>query len=634
MRALALLLGLLTLAACSPRRTASYDAEYLLLEQIDSATMVETTRRGLRATRFEIDNDHRRTLFQHAASAFRFADVPSGPGASLQVAPMIDPRVWKRRSDGAGFEVRCLSSEGDWERLFELSINPAEKPEDRIWHQRQAPLELCSQPTTELELRTHCGPKTNCGADWTAWGNPKVVYPRSLKPRPERLVVLISIDTLRPDRLGLYGGPRPTSPNLDRMAADSVVFETAISSSPWTIPSHATLLTSTYPQVHGAGSKSPLPDSVPKLAEILQSAGWQTAGFVDTPFLNREFGFARGFDHYDDEEAPRGDSRRGARSTRQRLLHWLEEADERPAFIFWHLMDVHGPYGAPAPHGGKFRDATETETADPDERLRFLRRFGIHQYLRLQRYQSFDELLASYDEGIAFVDEVIGEVLDILRATGTYDDAVIAVTSDHGESFLDHDIWVGHGLFLTDDEIRVPLVLKLPGNRWAGRRVPEMVGQIDLAPTLLDAVDVDTPDSFQGRSLISPAPGEAGSLPEIVFGYSSNVRASFLRTSEYKYIGAAEADWKRVASVHLRTRLEVESTLQPLLDEQIYHLREDTAETESLAESTDPEKLQHLRDLLESHAAESAARQDGRPVEEPALSQEAREKLRALGYLD
>jgi len=637
-------LGLALLTACSspsPKK-ATYDAEYLLLDHLDTVETVEESSQPLKATRWEIGYDQRPSLFQHPPSAVRFAGVPSGPGAVFHAAPVIEPKAWEKPTDGAGFTVLCRTAGDKWETLAELTVDPASVPEDRAWQLMRAPLDRCSQPATELELRTDCGPKGRCAADWTAWGEPKVVYPKTLALRPERLVLLISIDTLRPDRLGLYGGPRPTSPEIGRLAADGVVFETAVASSPWTIPSHATLLTSTYPQVHGATARSPIPETVPRLAEVLREAGWQTAGFVDTPYLHRGFGFDRGFEHYDDGEAPKGDFRRGARATRQRLLDWLGDADERPAFVFWHLMDVHGPYGAPSPHGGRFRAETalaktasaEAGAAEPDGRLELLRRLGIHDYLRLERYRTFDDLVASYDEGIAFVDEVLGGLFDVLRDTGTYESAAIAVTSDHGESLLDHGVWVGHGLFLTDDELRVPLVVKLPGNRWAGRRVEEMVGQIDLAPTLLDAAGVAAPAAFQGRSLVSPAPGESGSLPEIVYGYSSNLGAPFLRTRDLKYIGAAESTPDKVVDVHLRGKGDVELPLPPLLGEQVYHLRRDPGETRSLAAATEPAKLEQLRQLLADHAADSAARHDGEVVEAPALSEEARENLRALGYLD
>ena len=327
---------------------------------------------------------------------------------------------------------------------------------------------------------------------------------------------------------GIYGAARETSPELGRLAEDAIVFETAVASAPWTIPSHATLLTSTYPLIHGADGDTPIAGSVVLVSETLHRAGWQTAGFVDTSYLDASRGFDRGFEHYDDEP-PEGSFRRGAQVVLERFLEWLERADERPAFVFWHIMDVHGPYDAPPPFAGRFRSGLAPGRGRPLDKLQ---RFAYHDYLRLDRFASFEDLVAGYDEGILAVDAVIGELFQNLRRAGLYDDGLIVVTSDHGESFWDHGIWVGHGLFLTDDELRVPLLVKLPGNRHAGTRVADMVGLIDVAPTMLEALGVPPESPFQGRSLFSPA-------PRTVFGFSSNIGAAFVRTRDFKYIAPA-----------------------------------------------------------------------------------------------
>ncbi len=607
-----------------------YEAEYLLIDH--TGTAIAEGSEPLRVPSYELGYDRRRVLSQHPPSVVRFPEVPAGSGARLLTAPAMNPAAWEKPTDGVRFSAFCRGSDGDLVPLLEIDVSPAVNPEDRIWHDCEAPLDGCSAPRTEIELRTSCGERGNCAADWAGWGDPRVVYESTFEPRPRRLALLISIDTLRPDRLGLYGASRQTSPELERLAADGIVFETAVAAAPWTIPSHATLLSSTWPQVHAANARAPIAESVALLPGILRAAGWQTAGFVDTAYLGSKFGFDRGFDHFDDEAPPPGDYRRGARVLRQRLLSWLASADERPAFVFWHLMDVHGPYSASAPFGGAFRQSVASQRPGP--RLEQLRRLAYHDYLRLDRFSSFDDLVATYDEGVAVADAVVGGLLQVLRDAGLYDEALIVVTSDHGESFLDHGVWVGHGLFLTDDELRVPLVVKLPGNRHAGARVREMVGLIDVAPSILDALGVAAAGSFQGRSLLSPAPGDPASLPEVVYGFSSNIGAPFLRTRQYKYIGPAGMTVEKILAVHLKARENALQTSLPV-DEQLYHLRRDPGESSSLAAAQGPAKLAPLRALLVRYEAEARARREGAPAAvTPELSVQEREQLRALGYVD
>lgn len=609
--------------------TVPYERADHLVGRLDDAVAVEAGRHPLRAAQFEIGFDQRRVLMQHPPSAYRFDDVPAGPRARLSVAPAMFPPAWERGSDGVGFELRCSGPSGEWLELLELQLS-ADGPGPReAWHPREIPLGGCSSPRTSLELRTDCGPSADCRADWAAWGDPTALDAAAFEPRARRLALLISIDTLRPDRLSLYGARRPTSPALEKLAADGIVFETAVAPAPWTIPSHASLLSSTHPAVHGATGRFEINREVPMLAEVLQSAGWRTAGFVDTAWLGG-FGFDRGYDHYD-AEVVEGLPRRGVSLTRQRLLDWLGTATG-DVFVFWHVMDVHGPYGAPAPFGGRFR--ADLEIA-PDGRLEELATLAYHDYLALDRFRSFDDLVAAYDEGIAAVDAGIGRLLELLEEAGLYDEALIVVTSDHGESLLDHGVWVGHGLFLTDDEIRVPLVIKLPGNRFASRRVRPMVRLLDVAPTVLDVLGVAPPASFEGLSLVDPEPGSPRALPRVAFGMSSSTGARYVRTNREKLI----TDWgqprERVIDVHLRPR-----TLSPLLSriddgEKIFDLESDSREATNLAaDGRAPERAEALRRLVRDHGewTREILNRLGSGADEPELAPEQIRQLKALGY--
>ena len=620
-----LLLGSAWLMACrsEPPQTI-YRAEYILRDHGARATNAEEV---LETPAIEIAGDHRRLLYVDSG-AVRFSEVPSPQGSRLLAGLAVDPDAWADTT-GLGFRIRCLEVSGEQRTLFEHVLNPAEKSEDRSWHEVDQALEGCSVPTTQLELSNFCAEGQDCALERAGWGDPKVVYEQTFEPRTPRLALLISIDTLRPDRLSVYGNERPTSPRLEELARDGVVFETAVAPAPWTIPSHASMLTSTWPKVHGAGLRTGIPQRFPLLSEVLLEADWQTAAFVSIPYLGEQHGFDRGFEHFDPGEPPRGDYLNGVRMTRQRLLNWMIETDERPAFVFWHIIDVHGPYAARAPFGGRFR--RELPTVEQDERFEDMTDLAYHDYLELDRFRSVEDLLATYDEAIAVVDDALGEFFDLLRSAGLYDDALIVITSDHGESFLDHGVWVGHGLFLTEDEIRVPLIAKLPGNVHAGTRVREMVRGIDVAPSMLDALGVEPPATFAGQSLLSPAPGHPDSLPDIAFGFSSGSGASYLRTGEVKYISPAEPG--RIGHT-LSPRPGIALDAEALAAERLFDLRRDPEESTPLDTVEMAEHVKALRQVMAEHARASEAGAGDDDLEPAELSPEALERLRALGYLN
>lgn len=636
--ALTLLLLVVTSAGWSCHGTGreaprgSYLAATSLIDLLDEAEIEHRpVSAPIRVTWLEIGFDQQRALMQHPPSQMRFK-VPVFRESFLSVAPAMIPASWETGTDGVGFEVRCQDSNEQWIDLFSLTLSPVQRNGDRGWKPSEISLRNCSSPSSILELRTTCGPARDCRWDWATWGEPQVLSATKVQTAVERLVLLVSIDTLRPDRTSVYGAQRPTTPELEHLAADGLVFETAVAPAPWTIPSHASLLTSTPPELHGAQTEREIHPGLPLLSQVLRAAGWSTAGFVDTPWLGA-FGFERGYDHYDAEAPPQGTSRRGAAATRQRILKWLSGASG-DAFIFWHVMDVHGPYGAPAPYGGRFRNHLEIK---PDDRLAHLRQLGYHDYLQLGRFRSFADLLAAYDEGVLAADAELGRLLAVLRETGLYDDALIIVTSDHGESFMDHGVWVGHGLFLTEDEIRVPLVIKLPGNRHAGTRVTEMVRLLDVAPTVLDTVDISAPSSFSGLSLIDPRPGDRRALPRVAFGMSSNTGAHYVRTADAKLITAWTLPRQRVIDLHLRPK-----TFTPLVeriagDLFLYDLDNDPTERTNLAQSGDWAVLRDQLSELDSRfgaSIESRRQSLAEPVRsDGVLTDDEVERLKSLGYL-
>lgn len=636
-------LGLTAIAAMPPAvwwlvRGRSYETPavyHLALRDREAQRIVSDGAERLATHSVELGFDRRFALYQPPPSSYRFADVPVSEGAVLRVAPVLAPEASHTASDGAVFEIHCVDPAGDPRLVFRVEVPRPDATRPSSWDDRDVPLVGCSLPTTSLQLRTTCGPNENCNGDWAFWGDPRILYWRAASRRSLDLVLLISIDTLRADRIEPYGSLRPT-PHLQALARDGIVFETARAPSPWTIPSHVSLLTSTSPLVHGVTGETELSPDLKTLAERFTEEGWASAAFIDTPWLARS-GFQRGFqDFYGMPPATPGLERRGAAITQEHLLDWLTGSSAQRAFVFWHVMDVHGPYGASAPVAGRYRRSAVV-SAESARDLAALSRLGAHQYLELDRFRSLDDLVAAYDEGVASVDAAIGDVLDLLKTAGWYDDALIIVTADHGERFFEHGIQVGHGLFLSEADLAVPLLVKLPRNRHAGTRVAGLAALVDVAPTMLAIHGISAPDSFEGRSLLDRGHRPVARPEGPVFGTSNNTGATFVRTARYKYVSPWRGSRDTVIATHLFPK-EGAATILERIDsgEKFFDLAKDPGERENLIRSPEGRRLatalRRIGKIEETRAARLRASHRVSPA--VTLDEETRTRLRALGYLD
>ncbi len=404
-------------------------------------------------------------------------------------------------------------------------------------------------------------------------------------------VILITLDTTRADRMGFLGSKRGLTPNLDALARQGVVFERAYSQAPLTPVSHATIFTGTYPQFHTVTDFArPLPSLLPSLPEILQKSGYRTAAFIGAMVLdpkgNLAPGFDRGFDFFDAgyrTKRGRQESRyetmeRRAMDVVTRATDWLRKNPKGPFFVWIHLFDPHAPYEPPAPYDKRFKER--------------------------------------YDGEVAYMDAAVGKLARSLRLRGLYDRSLIAVMGDHGESLGDHGEQM-HGIFLYEETIHVPLLFKLPGMVLGGRRVPQRVRLLDVAPTLLHMLSLPPAPTFQGESLLAlmrpDAPGVTEEqladrdayaetdYPHRAFGWAA-LRA--LRSGKYLYVRAPAPE--------------------------LYDLARDAAAARDLAESSPAVastlglQLDELRRATVSIETEPQAQ---------ALSEQQQETLTALGYI-
>lgn len=442
-----------------------------------------------------------------------------------------------------------------------------------------------------------------------------------IAPCPECSVLLVSIDTLRADRLGAYGSPRDPSPSpgLDRLAAGGVLFERAQSASYHTADSHMSMMTSLFPAAHlvrnaAAGGGRRLDDGVATLAELLRAAGFRTAGFHGGGNVGPMYGFDRGFERY-----------RRARDPRV-AAEWLAEHGGERVFVFFHTYHTHDPYtpeppfdalydpgyDGPIVHDEAALIAEAARIAEGDGGFRELRD-AFWSRVDADDPRAIEHLLALYDGEIAEVDRDLAPLFAAAAAAPR--PVFVIVVSDHGEEFHEHGKFLHDQLY--QELLHVPLILAGPGLP-AGRRVAPPVSLVDLAPTVLDLVGLEPPAQFQGRSLL---PAIAGSgEPGTVF--SEKVRQGALERGDESGRLSAWALVEGDRKLLTKTRPE------------LYDLAADPGEERPLAEPAAIEELARRARRVQQESRERR-RSLGVPLraETEALDAETREELKALGYL-
>ncbi|MHC5209709.1 MAG: sulfatase [Planctomycetota bacterium] len=463
---------------------------------------------------------------------------------------------------------------------------------------------------------------------------------RTDDPRPN--VVLISLDTLRPDRLGCYGAEPSHSPRLDALAAEGLLFRAAYSTSSYTLPSHASMLSGQHPLRHGLVER---PGRLqrgrsPALAEMLADAGYVTAAFTGGGFVGAAFGLDRGFDRFSHNDpvwaigTVRGEQLievDGVPSERQRALleryatpmitRWIERQDDGvPFFLFLHTYIVHS-------YAPDRRRIEKHRLLDPFGNERPLDNSDLHRFNGGQpflRRAVLDQYVPFYDATIEMGDEFVGEVLDALDAAGLGEDTLVLVTSDHGEEFGEHG-YFGHGHTLFDANARVPLIVRLPAD--PDGRLPVqpavhdgLISLADLAPWILRTVGLE-PDP---RMAVEPPLGPEQSMPPV----RSHVVLD-LDTAE-DHVRAV-----RRGALKLHVRGSGEASLEGLGLVQLYDLESDPAEWHDLGAGT-PQAWE-LHGLLARFTQHAEAMGEAGSAEDEAvapLDEEVLESLRQLGYID
>ncbi len=397
------------------------------------------------------------------------------------------------------------------------------------------------------------------------------------RPPAIRNIILISIDTCRADHLSCYGYPQETTPHIDAFARNATRFENVVSPIPITLPAHSSMLTGTIPPFHGVHNNIfyKLAPSNQTLPEILKPNGFNTAAIISSFVLDRKFGMAQGFDTYHDtfkdiHHNVFGNERKGDETT-QVALDWLEKNKDNQAFLFLHYYDPHMEYSPPEPFASKF-------PGNP------------------------------YAGEIAFTDHCIGQVIQKLKDLGMYESSLVIITGDHGEMLGEHGE-EEHTYFIYESAIKVPLIVKLPGQKKAAT-VTEPVGLVDIVPTLCSLLDIDLPSRMQGRDI---SPLLQGRIPDSYerFIYSESQVPTRLGASALMSVSTGK--WKYIQA----TRPE------------LYDLSTDPEEEHNLI-GQEPHRARILEDKLRE-LLEQSVRTD--PDSHLELDAQSIKRLASLGYV-
>ena len=393
-------------------------------------------------------------------------------------------------------------------------------------------------------------------------------------------VILISLDTTRADHLSCYGYDRNTTPNIDKFASDSILFEQAISPVPITFPAHSSMFTGTNPLYHGVHSnlEAHLEDQNVTLAEILKDKGYKTAAIVSTMILNSKNGIAQGFDSYEDHDESISDLKeedfahgRLAEETSKLACEWLDKNSKDKFFLFVHYYDAHLSYAPPEPFASEYKDNL-------------------------------------YAGEIAYMDKNIGTLFDKLKAKGLYDKSLIIVVGDHGEMLGEHGE-IEHSYYIYESSIKVPFIVK-PSGKVNPTRVKENVGLIDIAPTVCSLLGIKAEQEFNGEDITKFFDGKSVRQEKQFYYIESLTPTKFEFNS---LLGVMEGNWKYI------------QTTQP----ELYNVVKDRAEENNLVDQ-ESNRARLMKEHLQIILEEQVRKSEGPDKE---FDSDSIEQLASLGYV-
>jgi arylsulfatase A-like enzyme len=556
--------------------------------------------------------NQREALMTPPPARVRFP-VAAAPGMALRFSAGVDLPKERQGEEGGDVVFRVTVNGRD---VFEHVSNPVARRRDRRWTSGMVDLAPWAGRPVEVVLETRAADPSRPPLGTPGWSRVRLVRLETRQRQQAQAgpnILFLLVDTLRADRLGVYGASPSPSPTLDRFAARGTVFETAVAQASWTMPAVASIFTGLHPRDHGAvgldvhapaelaGAGTLLPDSVTTIAEVAQDAGVSTFGVSTNLLIDRATNMAQGFESF--VLLPYDGKRRNyvaAPVVHEQLRGWLRRARGRRFFAYLHYMEPHGPYTPPAA-----RRPTPPAGIRPDLARGWVRdvaRAVNRGRMRPPPPAVVDYLRDSYDEEIRTWDEAFADLLGELANEGLLDRTIVVVAADHGEEFLEHGK-LTHGEHLYEEILRVPLVIVGPGI--PAERRSDLAQQIDLLPTIAALLGAPPPPGLPGRDLLATR-SATEAISEIVAGFGDTGAGHdtvALHTGRWKVIHAPDAT-------------------------ELYDLSRDPAEETNLAPGS-PD-LGGLVARIERRDATAAVRR----AHGGGSAGDMQDRLRALGYID
>lgn len=614
-----LLLPLLGAGQCarSPAKPSGFPRYYDFSAHLSEASVEAADAAFVQGNQLvRVAGEGRFCLFEHADARVSFPQVPVYSNGQLSFGIGINQEVYGLPGDGVVFRLEVVDETGRTHHLYERRLDPHHRPEDRRWFDETVDLRAFAGQRLLVRFVTEAG-ATNQN-DWAAWSSPRLLSEEAGATSAEGLpnVLFITIDTLRADHLSSYGYPRQTSPTLDRLAQEGVRFDRAYSHSDHTNPSHLTMLTGLYPRSHGiADNLTNVPQEILTIPERLQELGFLTVGVVSVYHLGPVLGMDQGFTDF----FPCEEGRRRGDVTTEIALGWLEERGQEPFFMWVHYFDPHAEYRPTYPYDILYDPASgPAPYSRPMEEVQLPANWA-------ERYGDWPppatdiaEVIAQYDGAVAFADAQVARLLAYLDEHGLSDRTIVIVTGDHGEGFGEHGVTFDH-YGLHEEIVHVPLIVRFPGRLPRGRVVEELVGHVDLGPTLFQLFGFAVPEQMQGVSLVPLMEGRRWVGREGIVSQQHDDLSLAVRSEKWRLILQLQDDdvWPLYV---LRAG-----------DEELYDLESDPGAQVNLF----PEPSTSARKAFRSLSDLLRAWQEDVPLTETAgasLDAEVEEMLRRLGY--
>ncbi|MDP6409772.1 MAG: sulfatase [Planctomycetota bacterium] len=507
------------------------------------------------------------------------------------------PEAFAAAGDGAAIEVDFTGEDGERTAVGTLAFDPKNDHEQRSWTEARLDLVAVAGRTGRLRFTSTDADGEPDPLDAVLIATPRI-EPAELTPsRPN--VLLIGVDTLRADRMGVFGYARDNTPHLSALGAVGVSFPKTRSQAPWTLPSFSSIMTSLYPSTHGAGRGghdewTPIDPTTLALAEVLARAGYQTHGIVANGLISPQYGLDQGFESYCSEWAMES-----ARRDAEQVAEFVDVHRTTPWFLFWHIMDPHLPYstedgwrerfcepGYEGRFASKRRAYVPFDVLDPRPGRRWFTHEGPPPEPELTEA---DRRFVNdyYVAEIAEMDAAVGRVLDAVRASGAWERTIVAFVADHGEGLGDHGHY-HHGYTLFDDQVHIPMLLRIPG-RDEGRVVGRAVASIDLAPMILGGLGLPVPPAFRGVDRLTDDAPAGGAYFIEYPTYDSSAEKAWVE-GDFKYLhdpvfhtealydlGADPGEQQNVLAEHpdlaARARDELDAFRWEQLQKGRFHLR-------------------------------------------------------------